>query len=177
MEIWKAVPGFEGQYEASTHGKVRSLDRVVTTKRGVKKHVRGSILSALPNTAGYLSLRLGRGNPVMVHQVVAHTFIGVQEPGVYVCHQDGNKFNNHLENLRYDTPASNQRDRERHGTTTVGEQLPQTKLTAEQAAWVRDNYGTESNQAIGERFGVSRATIFLIGKGRNWKHLGTRLLT
>jgi hypothetical protein len=171
VEVWKSIPGAEGRYEVSSHGRVRSLDRTTVTKTGVVKRTQGLQLLTHPNTAGYLCLRLGRGMPVMVHQLVALAFLGARPAGAYVCHGDGNKLNNRADNLRYDTPKSNQHDRIKHGTACRGERAGSAKLTEAQAQWAKANFGTQSNQEIAKLFGVSRASIYLIGKGRNWRHL------
>ena len=116
-EIWKAVPGYEGAYEVSDSGRVRSLDRVVTsghTRRG--KILKGSINR---NRGGYRLITLSWASTTRtfgVHQLVLWAFIGPTPPGLQVRHVDGDVTNNTLRNLEYGTVSENAYDRVRHGT-------------------------------------------------------------
>lgn len=171
MEIWKPVPGFEGRYEVSSAGRVRSLDRVSVGRDGVAKRMQGVMLSTRPNTGGYPCVRLGRESPVMVHQLVAAAFIGPRPEGLYVCHRDGNRCNNRPSNLRYDTPKANQQDRIAHGTLNRGNDLPQAKLNIEQVRSIKSLLGSVTHRVLAERFGVSKAAIYRIASGKNWKYV------
>lgn len=115
IEKWRPVKGHEGAYEVSSYGRVRSLDRIVETKNGHRRHYKGMILSPSPNTQGRLRCRLGKGEFGMVHAIVAEAFHGPRPDGMYVCHNDGNHLNNRASNLRYDTPSANCMDAYRHG--------------------------------------------------------------
>lgn len=168
-EIWKSVPAFEGIYEASNFGRIRSLDRIVVTKTGVKKRAQGLVLQPNPTVGGYMCVRLGRGNPVLVHQVIAKTFLGPTPEGHQVCHKDGLKQNNGVSNLRYGTPKSNQFDRRAHGTHLAGEQLSHAKLTLKSVEEVRGLFGSKTHEEIANIYGVSRGAITAIALGRNWK--------
>lgn len=111
-EIWKDIPGFEGLYQASTLGRVRSLDRFVRcVPQGVecKRLIKGRILKpGKQNKSGHLTVVLGRSYGSMpVHTAVALTFLGSRPDGKDVCHNDGNPENNRLDNLRYDTRTDN----------------------------------------------------------------------
>lgn len=171
MEIWKSIPGFEGAYEVSSEGRVRSLDRIVRCKNGAAKSYKGRILLLKPNVGGYLSLRLGRGNPVMVHQLVAQVFIGPAPEGLQACHNSGDKNDNRKNNIRYDTPKANQADRVVHGTDRKGSQLPQAKLNEAQVAEIKSMLGLISHRAIAAQYGVSSTAVSLISSGKNWKHV------
>lgn len=126
-ENWRAVPEWNGFYEVSDQGKVRSLDRVVVarTPRGDigTRAYRGRILTLAKGKRGYLHVALsapGRRQESNVHALVALAFLGPCPAGLQVCHDDGVKSNNRLGNLRYDTPANNAADKVRHGTHTFG---------------------------------------------------------
>jgi hypothetical protein len=112
-EIWKAIPGFEGLYEASSEGRVRSLDR-----RSGGRLLRGRILRQSVSNGGYRVLQLCRGGErttMRAHHLVAITFLGPPEAGFEVCHNDGNPGNNDLGNLRWGSRSDNARDTVRHG--------------------------------------------------------------
>ena len=117
---WKDIPGYEGRYQASTDGQIRSVDRcvrVVAHGKEAKRLVRGRILKAAPYCpAGHLSVVLGHhANGSPVHQLVALTFMGPRPEGMDVCHNDGDPTNNAVSNLRYDTRSENNRDITRQG--------------------------------------------------------------
>jgi hypothetical protein len=116
MEEWRDIPGFPG-YQASDLGRIRSLDRRVPqrTKGGVTMNRlwTGRILAQAIDGAGYWSVgeKLGR-----VHILVMLTFVGPPPDGQEVCHDDGDRQNARLDNLRYGTRAANVADTVRHGT-------------------------------------------------------------
>lgn len=170
MENWKAVPGFEGGYEVSDQGRVRSLDRYTTCKDGRKFFCKGKVLQPKPNVGGYPSLRLGRGNPVMVHQLVMLAFVGPAN-GRYACHNNGARDDNRLSNLRYDTGYGNQADRVLHGTETHGSMLPQAKLTESQVAEIKRKLPSSTSRALAREYGVSPGAVDLIRQGRNWRRV------
>ena len=121
-ERWKPVSGYEGIYEVSSHGRIRSLDRTVNYSNGQIRRQKGKILSTpLMQQTGYPFVKLsnhGKNQVRTVHSLVAETFIGTRPEGTEVCHNDGNRTNNHLDNLRYGTPSENELDKLRHGTHT-----------------------------------------------------------
>lgn len=100
VEEWRAVVGFEGAYEVSNLGRVRSIDREIPHNggRGLRR-LRGKVLSPSPNGPyGYLSVMLGAGCRRYVHRLVAAAFIGPVE-GMDVDHDDTNPANNAVTNL------------------------------------------------------------------------------
>ena len=116
-EEWKAIAGYEGSYEVSNLGQVRSLDRV----NGRGFNIFGKVLEPNPDVKGYLGVGLYSGHRAsrrrrLIHQLVAEAFIGPRPDGYDVCHNDGNNQNNKPENLRYDTRSANILDAVRHGT-------------------------------------------------------------
>lgn len=132
-EVWRDVVGYEGLYQVSNMGQVRSVDRIVTTKRGVKKRTKGRVLSQGCDQWGRRNVVLGRGNNARVHALVAESFIGPRPDGMVVAHWDNNASNNHVDNLRYTTQRGNVLDKARHGTQTMGESHGTTKITQQQA--------------------------------------------
>lgn len=113
-EIWKEIPGYEGQYEVSDRGRVRSLDRV--TSHGRKR--KGKVLSTVPGSKGYPQLKLSRdgvSNMRSVHALMAETFFGPRPPGMFVSHLNDVKADCRLENLAYQTPEQNTADAARNG--------------------------------------------------------------
>lgn len=115
-EEWRPVPGFEGSYEVSDRGRVRSLDRIVTDKAGTKRRYLGRMLALTENRSGHLYVKLGRANTLKVHRLVLEAFVGPCPDGQVCCHNDGDPANNNLSNLRWDSHSENMRDRVSHGT-------------------------------------------------------------
>ena len=126
METWKPVLGFEGHYEVSDQGRVRSLDRTVSHWRGGTRLRRGRCLKpgVAGGVGGYLHVVLMSDGKTRcnrtVHRLVLEAFVGLRPEGMQACHNDGDPHNNALSNLRWDTPASNNADKKAHGTWQGG---------------------------------------------------------
>ena len=113
-EIWKDIPGYEGKYQASTEGRIRSLDYEVNCRNPYtgdlfKRTINGRVLR--PGKfckCGHLSVILGHGTSGKpVHQLIMRTFVGEPPLGMEVLHINGNPKDNRLENLRYGTRTEN----------------------------------------------------------------------
>lgn len=114
-EEWATVIGYEGRYEASSLGRIRSLPR----KDMLGRRVGGRMLSEINHPSGHLRVKLsldGTYRGAWIHRLVLIAFTGHVPEGMEVCHTDGNPANNHLSNLRWGTRGDNLRDRVRHGT-------------------------------------------------------------
>ena len=157
IEKWLPVVGFEGLYEVSDLGRVKSVERRVLDKRGHTKYVRERILAAAPDTHGYPRLLLWRANRkygFQVYILVARAFLGPCPVGQQACHWDGKPTNSRLENLRYDTPKGNKADDIRNGTRLFGERNPLAKLTAEDVREIRQVGEGRSLREHAEIYGV-----------------------
>ena len=169
----KTIPGFLN-YAVSKNGKVWSKSR-----RDRLNHRLGGW--RLPHLShGYLRLKMcneGESRMVFVHRLVLETFVGPCPPGMEVCHNNGNRQDNRLENLRWDTKSNNHQDAIRHGTHTSlhqnGELNPVSKLKEEDIKVIFHAYhdGTHTQQELADYFGVARGTIQPILERRTWKHV------
>lgn len=108
QEVWKDIPGYEGFYQVSNLGKVKSIFRRVNSKHGSKRKVKERILK--PGGIKYLSVELcknGIHKYHSVHRLVAIAFI----PNIYnkpcIDHIDANPKNNRIDNLRWVTHSQN----------------------------------------------------------------------
>ena len=122
MEQWRDIPGFEGRYQVSDQGRVRSVDRHVrlVTRQGGEMFVlkRGRQLQPGRCRSGHVSVAIGRGNSRMVHQLVLEAFVGPCPEKHEVLHLNHVPHDNRLENLRYGTRSENLRMDYTAGTRT-----------------------------------------------------------
>ena len=183
-EIWKDVPSYEGIYEVSNYGQVRSVTRVRNGTHGPCT-VRGRILS-LPTCSDYMNVSLcfeGIKRTMHVHRMVAEAFIPNPHNKPQVNHKDGNKFNNNVDNLEWNTCQENMDHAKSHNLLTAlkGEDHMGSKLSDEQIEEIRRRYvrGCKHNsgKALAAEFGVSSANISYIVNNKRWTHLLDQILS
>lgn len=132
QESWKPVVGYEGLYDVSDLGRVKSLRR---TKRVVNRWgfefemvVPERLLSQATKQRGRKNVCLSKCGVLehrAVHRMVLEAFVGPCVAGMECCHGNGDASDNRLVNLRWDTHLSNMRDRDLHGRTKAGSRLPE----------------------------------------------------
>lgn len=111
-ECWKPVNGYEGYYEVSNLGRVRSLDRKVNSSGGRMRMAYGKILNPTDNGHGYLIVFLtqnGKRKNHYVHRMVAEAFIRTMSINEVVNHLDHDTTNNKIQNLEITTQLENVR--------------------------------------------------------------------
>lgn len=118
-ETWKDIPGYEGIYQASTLGNIRTVEGKTTCNKRYSKRVwKSRILKGRgnnPNTGKRVNLyKDGKAKEFLVARLVALTFFGNPPEGFTVNHKDGNRMNNNVENLEWLSLADNIR----HGFST-----------------------------------------------------------
>lgn len=140
-EIWKPVLGYEGRYEVSDMGQVRSLPIVVNGFGRTFVHPGSNrILKQTSGHFGYctVSLRDGRrGNRKRVHTIVCEAFHGPRPQGRFALHRDGDSRNNRAGNLYWGTAQQNADDMIRHGSRQMGQAHSQAKLTDDEVEELR----------------------------------------
>ena len=117
-ERWLPVVGYEGFYEVSDHGNVRSVTRAVPHYRGGSRTHRGKVLSPGTTKSGHqivILSRHGKRATRLVHRLVLESFIGHAENDQIACHHNDVPADNRLENLRWDSHSENHRDRVMNG--------------------------------------------------------------
>jgi DNA-binding XRE family transcriptional regulator len=172
-EQWRPVVGYEGRYEVSDLGRVRSLANKRRKSELILKqatHVKsGHLLVNLTDT--HLDGRW-RQTSHYVHALVLTAFSGACPVGLEGCHNDGDPANNALSNLRWDTREGNQADRVTHGTSNRGARNGQAKLDEARAHEIKRRLTAKETQAsIAKAMGVSRSAVSAIATGKNWSHL------
>jgi len=167
-ETWKPVPGYEGLYEVSDLGRVRSLPR----PGGNNRTYGGKIIKGVVKTPAYEVValsRYGTETRYRVHNLVALVFIGPRPPGQEVRHGPNGRLDNSLANLCYGTRAENAKDRTRDGTLQRGERSPVAKLTNAEAAEIRHRAASgELHRCLAREFGVSQSTVTYLVGGRTY---------
>ena len=172
MEEWKDIPGYEGCYQASTEGRIRSLDRTVYGKHWVTgqpfaRTIRGRVLRPGQYCkTGHLSVVLGHktaGRPV--HQLIMLTFVGAPPEGQEVRHKNGDPTDNRLSNLEYGTRTENILDVFYQGKAW-------RKLTIADVVKIRSDLSAGATVSrLAKQYHVSRITISRIKTGRSFSWL------
>lgn len=172
-EAWKEIPGYP-LYEVSDQGRVRSWNNNGGNRTGRRK--RPKMLKTPLGKRGYPLVGLwskGVGKLFAVHRLVLLTFVGPCPAGLECCHSDGERSNNCLKNLRYDTHPANFQDAIGHGTIARGEARYNAKLTDVQVRFIRKLYvaGQYSQERLACLFCVSRRAIGKVCSRETWAHI------
>ena len=173
-EEWRSVVGYEGRYEVSSMGRVRSY------------YIAGhQIVSISPQRIccldvaqdGYHRIELrrdGTARKFYVHDLLLFAFVGPCPSGMMARHLDGTRTNNIPGNLEWATAKDNQGDRVRHGTHIRGERCPHAKLTHERVAELRIlcATGQATQEIAGRMFGLPQQQVSKIIRGVSYKDAG-----
>lgn len=169
--MWRDIPGYEGFYQVSDEGRVRSLCRVSPEQIRSGVRIPNRILVPGKNKQGRLQVTLcqyGKTKRFQVHRLVLIAFRGFQE-GADALHNDGDHTNNRIENLRWGAHTDNMRDKKIHSTELFGEKSHNAKLTADDVRAIR--VSNETGRSLAERYGVSQVAIHFIQTRKTWKHI------
>lgn len=174
MEEWKPIPGYEGLYEVSNRGAVRSLDRIVIGRWGTPRRVRSRTLRIAK--AKYVLATLSRdgvSKTFAVHRLVCEVFNGPPpSSNMHAAHKDGNPYNNVPENLYWATPSENCEDRKRHGTWVHGTRVNTNKLSERDVEQIASLCRSGvSRKDVAQQYGVHRSSVDQLMRGATWKHL------
>ena len=164
---WRAVPGYEGLYEVSSAGFIRSLG--FQTTAGYRK---GKVLKPAPS-GGYPAVSLvkdGKKRTVRIHQIICEAFHGpAPSPSHEVAHNDGVKSHVWASNLRWDTRKGNLADRSDHGTLLCGDKHHQTVVPDSLVQIIAQKYvrgsSTHGLKALAKKYCVSIQPIHSIVRG------------
>ena len=181
-EIWKDVQGYEGYYQASNLGRVRSLDRMIITKDGRECFYRGSIIKGtLFNGYRQTTLRKGSGSigkTFKFSQLVAMAFLNHKPNGheLIIDHIDGNRKDDRLNNLRVVTFRENistcfRSDKKTFSSKYVG--VSWSKCASKWVAQIRHNEGVLHLGSFNDEIEASNAYQEALLKIKNGSFIET----
>ncbi len=168
-EFWLPVVGYEGIYEVSNKGRVRSCFQPEKLAYWYSK-----ITKPQTDAYGYhtvfLSVNKNRKR-AKVHRLVAMAFILNPHNKPQVNHKDGNKKNNCVENLEWNTPAENVAHSMRLNLKPVGSRCHSSKIKEEDVLFIRKHKQLFSTKELSEKYKIDTSTIRSIINGTTWKHV------
>jgi hypothetical protein len=187
-EEWRPVVGYEGYYEVSSLGRVRSIPRDVNHPLGTTARKSGKILAVRHIWSGYMKVGLskeGRPTTRSVHRIVCESFHGLKPSNQHhAAHLNGVRDDNRAENVAWKTPSENAEDKVLHGTSLRGrdnnppesrprgERSGQSKLTELQVLEARKLMGMGiSARSIARVMGISSSQAVSIKNRQSWSHI------
>lgn len=164
-EIWKDIEGYEGLYQVSSYGRVKSY---------LGKSPK--VLTPRVREDGYARVGLWKDKKVydfLIHRLVAKTFIKNEEGKPFINHKDNNPSNNCLYNLEWCTPYENSKHMVNQKRHKHGSNHKNSKLTEDEVSEIKKmlKLGENTHQQISEIYGVSRQTVTYINNGKRWRHV------
>lgn len=169
-EIWKPIPRYEGWYSASNLGNVRR-DKA---SPGTRVHILKNTLTGL-----YYMIWLYKNaqkKHILVHHIIAETFLGERPKGLVINHIDGNKLNNSIDNLEYVTYSQNMKHAIRTGLWKhLGEDNRLSKITNKNAISIREEYskGNISQRKLAKIYGIKQASLWAIVHYKTYKNIAS----
>lgn len=170
---WHAIPEWEGVYEITIDGRIRRVGRQDSIRRrAVPREMQPRVVSC--NGRQVTLCTLGSTKAEFVHRLVARTFIGPCPPGLVVNHKDGDRGNNHRDNLEYVTTRENNV----HAIRELGKPSPKgseqwmAKLTESDIPVMRSMKARGVQiKDIASHFHVAVTTAYSVFSGHTWKHV------
>ncbi len=164
-EIWKDIVGYEGRYQVSNLGNVKSLDRVVINRWG--NMVRNGAMMKPSKLNRYYNINLmtdGKLKCFKVHRLIAIAFIPNELNLSQVNHKDGDRYNNNVNNLEWVTQSENMQHAKRMGL--------RPDLTEDQTVEIKNKYlSTKITMSdLAKEYNVSKSTICGVVNNYNWKN-------
>lgn len=157
-ERWAPIRGYEGRYEVSDGGRVRSCRGVIGSTRGTQPYRRVELYADD-----------GARTTMHVHTLVLEAFGGPRPEGMVARHLNGDPDDCSLDNLAWGTFLENEADKREHGRIARGARNGQTTLTEADVRAIRAS--SESQRAIARRFGITQSAVSLIVNRKSWAWL------
>lgn len=180
QEIWKDIPDFEGLYQVSNLGNVKTLERTTKNKQGTCLR-KEKLLNLNISNRGYVNVKLYNTSKnikktIFVHKLVGLCFLNNANQYKEINHIDGNKLNNNINNLEWCSRSHNVKEAYRLNlrkeTTYKGEGNITSKLKDVDVLKIRDLYNKGISMIkISEMYKVVPGTIGFIVKNQTWTHI------
>jgi hypothetical protein len=171
MEVWKDIKGYEGLYQISNLGNVRSYDRWFKNHSKMQ-FLKGREIKTNLMGIGYLGFSLFKDSTqkkVKVHRLVAEHFVDNPDNKPNVNHKNGIKTDNRAENLEWCTQKENIQHAFDSGLNHKGEKHGNALINEEQAKFIK--YSNHTIKELCGMFNLSRSAISFIRSGKRWSHI------
>lgn len=173
QELWMPILGYELAYQVSNFGRVKSCERRVKNRWGCRV-VKERILKQKKDKDGYKMVELSLESSYKTHKVhhlVLNAFSNPRGKDEVCCHIDGDRNNNFIFNLKWDTQAENIKHRLAHGTELYGEKKPNSIFKNEDIIKIREMAKSDSKKDIANFYGVPTNYITRILNGERYKNV------
>jgi len=174
-ETWKDIKGYEGSYQVSNLGRVRSLDRIIHYNNNTKHLHKGKILKPTTNGRDYYSICLSTNmvwDRCYVHRLVAQAFIPNPLNKPQINHKNGIKYDSKVKNLEWCTNNENRQHAVKNGLIARGEKFIISKLTNKQVRVIKYCLKIGMKQKdIAKYFPTRKENINAIKRNVIWKHI------
>jgi len=170
IEVWKDVPNYEGMYQVSNLGNVKSLDKIVSHYPNGTRLRKGKVLKQQKLKSGYLIVSINNKSKT-VHRLICETFISNPHKKKQVNHINGIKSDNRVKNLEWCNAKENIAHAKKLGLRNFeGSKSVNAKLTEQQVIEIRSDK-INLHKDIAEKYGVEKSLISKIKLRKMWTHI------
>jgi len=176
LEVWLDIKGYEGHYQVSSFGRVKSLARVIECRKNVFVNKKEKFLSDWDCGKGYRKVKLSKDGiekSIRVHRLVADTFLSNPDAKLEVNHINGIKNDNRVENLDWCTSSENTIHalNNKLKISQKGSEHGMSKLTEKDVLEIRKIGRNKTLKEVSEIYKVDMSLISLVLLNKIWKHI------
>lgn len=175
IEIWKDIKNYEGYYQVSNLGRIRSLDRIVGGPYNSKRKLKSKLLFGTSNIDKYVQVMLckyGKPKSRLVHSLVANTFMYNPNLDLRINHKDCDKTNNIITNLEWVTQSENIIHSYANNLHKSGIDHHNSKFKRNDVVSIRHLLKNGNSQSsIAKKFNVSKVAIYNIANNITYKNV------
>ena len=169
-EEWRYIPGYEGKYQASSLGRIKSVDRLIMRSNGERLPIKGRVLKPRFDKCGRACVTVC-GVTKRVHRLIAKTFIPNPDNKPQINHIDSNPSNNAVSNLEWCTRSENMLHAFKFGHHShEGERHNRRKLSKSDVLYIREHPEIKLTQ-LAKKYNVTSQCIYSIRNNKTWRNL------